>query len=144
MNPYDVFLHFIKQNRGREFKSPRKQFGGRSPMNFRIVDFNNEKLKMQFDSGTTLPLHFWRFETAIDNLNQKTFIPIGARISEDYDASSLEGILKEGYKKRTGNKTDTKTAPHIADILVLAGIAELGLAKSKLGRKVQGIRLKSN
>ena len=142
MNSYDKILNFAKISQGLKLKSPRSQFDGRRKIPFQIIDYDSEKLKIKFESGTLLPLHSWRFETAMKNLNKETFIPIGARISEDYESLSLEGFLIEEYRKQTGNLTHTKTAPHIADILVLAGIAELGWAKSEMGRKVQGIRLK--
>ena len=39
-------------------------------------------------------------------------------------------------------KGATKTAPHVADLLVLANVAELGKTKSPIsGRRVQAIRL---
>lgn len=74
--------------------------------------------------------------------DRKGFIPIGARISENYSIFSLEGILKEKAKSKYKRPADTKTAPHIVDLLTLAGITELGYAKSSTGRKVQGVRLR--
>jgi len=42
-------------------------------------------------------------------------------------------------------ETATKTAPHIADLLALAGIAEFGKVKSPIsGRRIQAIKLKGN
>ncbi len=67
---------------------------------------------------------------------------IGARISEDYPKDSLEGYLKEIAKEKNRRPTATKTAPHVVDLLVYSGIAELDRTKSSEGRKVQGVRLK--
>ena len=50
--------------------------------------------------------------------------------------------MKEIAKRKYGRRADTKTAPHIVDLLVLAGIAELDYAKSSTDRKVQGVKLK--
>ena len=71
----------------------------------------------------------------------KRVVGIGARISEDYPISSLEGHLKEKAKEKYKRTTDTKTAPHIVDLLVLGGLAELDHAISSSGRRVQGVRL---
>ncbi|SNQ62427.1 hypothetical protein [Candidatus Methanoperedens nitratireducens] len=61
-----------------------------------------------------------------------------------YLKNSLEGILKEKAKKESKKITDTKTAPHIADLLILAGLAELGYTKSSGNGKIQGIRSKAD
>lgn len=59
----------------------------------------------------------------------------------EYPRDSLEGHLKEIAKTKFGGR-DTKTAPHIVDLLVLAGIADLDYTKSSSSRKVQGVRVK--
>ncbi len=68
---------------------------------------------------------------------------IGARISENYSKESLEGHLKEIAKTKSGRPSDTKTAPHIVDLLVLANLAELDYTTSSESRKVQGVKLKN-
>lgn len=146
-NNFDNFLKFAKEKIGVEFESPRKIFGRRIfPQNFKIVeiDDNRQRIKIQFESGTPLPLEYWRFEEAITFIDKKDFVPIGARVSENYLKNSLEGTLKEKAKKDSKKITDTKTAPHIADLLILAGLAELGYTKSSGNRKIQGIRLKAD
>ncbi len=87
-------------------------------------------------------MEYWKVEEAITFIDKKDFVPIGARVSENYLKNSLEGTLKEKAKKDSNKITDTKTAPHIADLLVLADLAELGYAKSSGKRNIQGIRLK--
>lgn len=148
MEKYEKLNNFLKENIGVEFKSPRNVFQGpRLPQNFKILKVDDEKkqIKIQFESGTPLTLEYWRFEEAICFINKNEFVPIGARVSEKYSINSLEGILKETAKKKSVNKkTDTKTAPHIADLLTLANLTELGYAKSSSNRKVQGIRLKTD
>ncbi len=50
--------------------------------------------------------------------------------------------MKEIAKRKYGRRADTKTAPHIVDLLVLTGIAELDYTISSTGRKVHGVKLK--
>ena len=145
---FEILLTFMINNKGNEFESPRKIFKhGRVPQNFTIIEINESKnrIKIQFKSETVLPIEYWRLKESISFIANNDFVPIGASVSENYHINSLEGRLKEKAKNDFINKsTDTKTAPHIADLLVLSGIAEFGDAYSIKNRKVQGIRLKSN
>ena len=145
MDYFEILLAFMKNNKGKEFESPRIIFKhGRPPHNFTITYINESKIKIQFESGTVLPIEYWRLKESISFIDNNDFVPIGASVSENYQINSLEGRLKEKAKNDSNKSTDTKTAPHIADLLVLSGIAEFGYAYSINGRKVQGIRLKSN
>lgn len=144
---FGAVLNFVKSNVGVEFESPRKHVFQRKnrPQNFTILeaDDSKEHIKIKFkEKGTPLLLGYWRFKEAIESMSRENYIPIGGRINENYSKDSLEGVLKKGQKKRSKKSTATKTAPHIADLLVLGGIAELGFAKSSSGRKVQGIKLR--
>ena len=135
----------MKKSKGKEFESPRKIFNhGRIPRNFAIIDINESKnrIKIQFksESKTVLPIEYWRLKESISFIDNDDFVPIGASVSENYQINSLEGKLKEKAKSDSEKSTDTKTAPHIADLLVLSGIAEFGYAYSINGRKVHGIR----
>ncbi len=142
----DKIIDFMNRNKGIWFESPRKSFfGGRSSRAQRFkLSFNSktDKVVFEFESGTKLGIEHWRIIESIKLLENKEKVSIGARISEVYSSDSLEGHLKEIAKSMYGRTTDTKTAPHIADLLVIAGLAELDYAKSSSGRKVQGIRLK--
>ena len=144
INNFYNFIKFAKDNIEIEFESPRKEFGhSNPPQNFKIkeVDENKRRIIIEFKSGTLLPLEYWRFEEALLFIDKNEFVPIGASINEKYQKDSLEGVLKEIAKKKYHKKTDTKTAPHIADLLQLAGISELGETKSSNNRIVQGIKL---
>lgn len=147
MDYFEILLAFMKNNKGKVFESPRKIFKhGRVPQNFTIIDINEPKnrIKIQFESKTVLPIEYWRLKESISVINNNDFVSIGASVSENYQINSLEGRLKEKAKNDFKKSTDTKTAPHIADLLVLSGIAEFGKANSINGREVQGIRLKPN
>ncbi|MFO7967798.1 MAG: hypothetical protein R6U44_09405 [Archaeoglobaceae archaeon] len=141
-----LVIDFINQNKDTWFESPRKYFfGGRSSRAQKFkLSFNRktDKVIFEFESGTKLGIEQWRIIESEKLLENKGKVSIGARISEGYSSDSLEGHLKEIAKSMYGRATDTKTAPHIADLLVIAEFAELDYAKSPSGRKVQGIRLK--
>ena len=142
----ELVLDWCKSNRGRALTSPRRKFSpAKTPQDFSIVEVDDSKsqLRIQFlESGTILPLEYWRLESSMEFLAGKSdYAWIGASIGEpEYD--SLENHLKTISKKRYGRKADTKTAPHIGDLLVLAGLADYGWTKSREGRRVQGIKLR--
>lgn len=124
---------------------PRKKFfGGRSEKAKRFrLSFNpkSDKVTFDFENGAKLAIELWRICESLDFLRKHKVVEIGGRISENYSSYSLEGHLKELTKFKYGRATDTKTAPHITDLLVLVGIAELDFIKSSIGRAVQGLRL---
>jgi len=56
----------------------------------------------------------------------------------------LEWILQEHEKELYGRRAGTKTAPHVGDILVLAGVAEYDEIKNPKTRRMnRAIRLKT-
>lgn len=149
MDYFEILLAFMKKNKGKEFESPRETFGHkRTPHNFIIIDINESKnrIKIQFksESKSVLSIEYWRFKESISFIDSNDFIPIGASLSESCQINSLEGKLKEKAKSDSKKSTNTKTAPHIADLLVLSGIAEFGNAYSINGNEVDGIRKVSN
>lgn len=156
LNLFKQIIQFLESNEGNIFDSPREKLsrGRRKPMKFIIIETDNseQRVKIQFkkiqppkaSSETVLPLDYWRFELALNHLEGKNFIPIGGRLVNPPDGS-LEYVLQEEDKRIYHNEAATKTAPHIADLLVLAGVAELDKVKSPIsGRRVQAIRLKEN
>ncbi|WP_167880934.1 DUF2971 domain-containing protein [Methanococcoides sp. AM1] len=151
VNYFEILIDFLKNNIDKDFESPRRVFQRkRVPKNFKIIDLNEskQKIKLQFrsedelESGSILYIDYWRLKEAISFLNGCDFVPIGSSISENYNVNSLEGRLKEIAKTKYNKSTDTKTAPHIVDLLALSGNAELGETISDNGRKVDGVRFK--
>ncbi len=139
----DKVVDFVKRNSDIWIESPRKNFfGGKSLKAQRFKLFFNPKADrviFEFESGTKLPIEVWRIVEAIEFLKNHGLVQIGGRISEEYPRDSLEGHLKEIAKAKYGRKKDTKTAPHIADLLVLAGIAKLVIMQYRLrGEKFRG------
>jgi len=143
---FELVLDWCKSNRGKALTSPRRKFSiKKTPQDFSILEVDDSKrqLRIQFlESGTILPLEYWRIKSAIEFLAGKSdYVWIGASISEP-EGISLENHLKTISKKMYGRKADTKTAPHIGDLLVAAGLADYDWTKSREGRKIQGIRLR--
>jgi len=140
---------FMRNNLNKTLESPRTLVfkKGRQPQTFKIVEFDDAKqrIKIEFqESGTKLPLEFWRFELAIEFLFERgEFVRIGASLDAQ-DKSSLEWVLQKHEKEFYGRRAGTKTAPHVGDILVLAGVAEYGKIRNpKTRRMTQAIRLKT-
>ena len=151
VNVYDSLnqiIQFLERNRGKMLNSPREIFSrGRRkpPMRFSIIEINNseKRVKIRFEKTqpdkkeTELPLEYWRFKLTLNYLKGKHLVPIGGSLVNP-PKGSLEYILQEKGKR----KYSLKTAPHIADLLVLAGLAELDKVKSPTsGRRVQAIRM---
>ena len=138
-------LEWLKLNLGETFESPRKtKFKERIAIqDFKIVDVNEGKelVKIRFmSSGTILPLEFWRFDKALEVISKGEPVRLGTRLVAE-DPSTLEYALQEHAKKRYGRKADTKTAPHVCDILVLSGVAEYDYVKNpKTKRKNQAVK----
>ena len=118
--------------------------GEKKPLTFSIekVDEKGAILKIRFETGTILPIEFWRIQLTLNILEGRVSIPIGGRLINP-PKGSLEYVLQEEEKEFYDRKVGTKTAPHIADLLTLAGITELISTRSESGRIVQGLKLKS-
>jgi hypothetical protein len=83
---------------------------------------------------TLLLLEFWRFNKVIELVAKRDWIRLGTRPSAD-ESSTIEWKVQEHAKKLYGRKTDFKIAPHIADILVLSGIAKSLCRAPELSRR---------
>ena len=138
-------LQWLKQNKGRQFASPRGIIFGRKPQDIILEDIREDiqEIHISFSKRKTLalPLHFWMFDRALDYLRlyrEKAF-PIGAAIRPPYLKDSIEGEI---WREPRPHKTPYRVAPFILDILVLSGFAEYRYVKSlDTGRKVQGVQL---
>lgn len=135
----------MKSNLNRIFESPCKTVfkGKRVPQDFKIVEVNEEKgvVKIQFvNTGAVLPLGFWRFDKTVEVLSKGEWVRLGTRLYAD-EPSTIEWTLQEHTKKIYGRKADTKTAPHICDILVVFGIAKYGYVENPISkRKNQAVK----
>ena len=141
----ELIKSYVNSNLGKWVESPRNEaFGENKRQKYQLFQKTpGDKILFMLESGNPLYIEIWRFEEAVTFLDSsKGPVKIGARISENYPGISLEGHLIKIAKKIYNHSADTKTAPHIADLLVLANIAEFEQIVPAKGRKVQGVKLK--
>lgn len=137
-------LSWVKNNINNTFASSRKKKFGTETKDFEIIDFDNEKIRIQFDGSPyiALPLKYWMFKRTTDHLsnNRGKCVPIGARVQPPYMSGSIEeAIWKDPLPERISNY---KVAPHICDILEKSGqIRFCDAYKPKSRRKLQGATL---
>ncbi|WP_440955555.1 hypothetical protein ACSAZK_00850 [Methanosarcina sp. Mfa9] len=140
----ELIKSYVNSNSGKWVESPRnKAFGENKRQKYQLFQKTpGDKILFKLESGNPLYIEIWRFKEAVIFLDaSKGPVKIGARISENYPGISLESHLIKIAKKIYNRSSDTKTAPHIADLLVLAGIAEFKHIVPVMGRKVQGVKL---
>jgi hypothetical protein len=137
-------LAWLKDNKGKTFKSPRENRFGREVYKIKIrgIDDESESVKISFVGGTPgLPLFFWMFDRILTFIetDKGRVVRLGARVEPPFDPDTVEGeIWKEPHPTPS---TPYKVAPHICDLLVLAGLAEYQTTKNpKTDRTVQGIK----
>jgi len=141
-------LKWLKANKGRVFASPRNEVFKEKAQDFELLDIADERVKVHFSESTyqtALPLHFWMFDRALEYLlrNKGRPVRLGSKLTPPYDSDTIEGqIWKLPYP--TG-KASYKAAPHVCDILALAGLVEYLLVfNPETRRKVQGVKLLDN
>jgi len=139
-----ILLKWIKENEGKTFESPRKTVFGRNPQSFtiRYIDEKDSLVRISFSKKRTLalPLYFWMFERTIRYLekNPQITYPIGARLQPPYPKESIEGEI---WRKPAPYHSEYKAAPHVLDILALAGFVRFQYTQDRdTGRKIQGAR----
>jgi hypothetical protein len=139
-------MKLVEANTGKVFASPREVFK-RPTQGFEVVDIVGESVRIRFAGSKypALPLCFWMFDRTLKYLqeNRDRAVRLGAKIAPPYEPDTVEGqIWKNPYP--TGN-TSYKAAPHVCDILSLAGLMEYVLVlKPETLRKVQGVKLLDN
>jgi len=80
---------------------------------------------------TILPLEFWKFNKVIEIITKANgdYVRLGTSLYPD-DPSTIEWKLQEHAKTLYNRTTDTKTASHVCDLLVLSGMTEYGYARN--------------
>lgn len=146
MNPQ--LLDWLKKNVGKFMDSPRKEIFGRNPQGFiiRYIDKEEKCVRISFSKKRTLalPLYFWMFERVLNFLseNSDTTFPIGARLQPPYPKESIEGEI---WKYPKPCSSEYKAAPHILDILTIAGFTKFAYTTDReTNRRVQGARYLSS
>jgi len=137
-------LEWAKRNINKVQSSPRKKFRkGKPPQDFKIVDVNDEgkRIKIQFLGArkTVLTLEFWRFDKALELIPKKGWIRLGTSLRPQ-DERTLEYQLQKYAKRKYNRKSDTKTAPHICDILALSKLVKyISVRNPNTGRQTQAV-----
>jgi hypothetical protein len=137
-------LKCLTKKIGTKYSSPREFFGyKRKPQEFVIKEVSEEKQRvvLQFESGTNIPLGYWRFNHVINLLVKKKgeFVRIGSKIDPEKE-SSIESSLYWHAIENELSAARLRTAPFVCDLLVLCGYAEYGYKEGKRGRSVQAIK----
>jgi len=136
-------LEWLNNNQGKSFDSPRNQFFDVKTRTFDIISIKSDRVNIKFEEKIALPLLFAMFDRAISRLstNQGKPVRLGAKVNPPYDPDTLEAaIWKLPYPG--GYTNSYKVAPHICDILVLAGFVKyVEIINPLTNRKVQGAKI---
>jgi len=139
-------MKWLKANTGKVFASPREMFR-RPTQGFEVVGIVGESVRIRFAGSPypALPLYFWMFDRTLKYLqeNRGRSVRLGAKLAPQYESDTVEGqIWKRPYPTRNASY---KAAPHVCDILSLAGLVEYVLVLNpETLRKVQGAKLRDN
>jgi len=139
----DSIYKWVEGKIGTTFPSPREREFGTSTKDFQIVRIDDVKISIKFEGSKylALPLKRWMFKRTLEHLkkNEGVFVSIGARIGPPYIPNSVEEVIWEDPLPE--DISTYKVAPHICDVLELAGIVEYGPAyKPNSSRRLQGVR----
>jgi hypothetical protein len=137
-------LKWLKVNKGKVFASPRKEVFKEQTRDFELSGIADDRVSVRFVGSKypALPLYFWMFDRTLKYIheNKGRTVRLGAKLVPPYESDTVEGqIWKKPYP--TGN-TSYKAAPHVCDILVLAGLVKyFPVFNPETRRKVQGVKL---
>jgi len=126
-------LHKIKGENMRSDR-PRSQ-----PFSVVDVDEGKQHVRIRFESGTYLYLHFRVFNAVIDYLveNQNRFVRIGATNKVSKDRDTLEWVIQQ----TDDSSTHTRRAPFVCDLLQVCGFVKYGFALNpSSGRMNQAVK----
>jgi hypothetical protein len=135
----DQLLEWLKNNKGHTLESPR----GKKTYSIKITEINEElkRIKIKFVGGTpALPLFFWMFDRALAFIkaNKGSIVRLGAKVKRPFDPDTVEGKI---WEEPLLYPTPYKAAPHVCDLLVLAGLAKYQKTRNPVSRRiVQGIK----
>jgi hypothetical protein len=136
-------LEWLKNKRGHTFKSPREEAfcTETHPVNIVEIDERYGKVKIDFEGGTQgLPLFFWMIDRALKFIesNKERIVRLGAKVKRPFDPDTVEGKI---WEEPLLYPTPYKAAPHVCDLLVLAGLAKYQKTRNPVSRRiVQGIK----
>jgi len=135
-------LKWLKANEGETFESPRSEISKRRKYDLTIVHVGFDRVKIEFVGSKypAMPLYFWMFDRTLDYIRENKDRPVrlGAKLQPPYEPDTIEEQIWKGEE----GMYPYKAAPHVCDILALAGLAKYVLVDNpETNRKVQGVRL---
>jgi len=137
-------LTWLKVNEGETFESPRSKVSKRKKYDLKVVSVGSNRVNLDFarSEHQALPLYFWMFDRTLKYLeaNRGRAVRLGTKLAPPYESDTVEGQIWE--KPYPTVNTSYKAAPHVCDILALAGLVEYVLVLNpETHRKVQGVKL---
>ena len=121
-----ILLEWLNNNQDKFFSSPRNDTFGRKTRDFIITSVKADRVNIKFEEKFSLPLLFTMFDRALDCLSlvPDKSVRLGAKVNPPYEPNTLEEVIWK--KPYPGGYTNSyKVAPHICDILVLAGLQNM-------------------
>lgn len=135
-------LKWLKKHEGETFPSPRYKISKRKKHKIRIVRVGPGSVEIEFVGSPyrALPLYFWMFDRTLAYLrkNRVRAIRLGSKVQPPYEPDTIE----EQIWKDENDISPYKAAPHVCNILALAGLVEYVLVENPVtGRRVQAVKL---
>lgn len=129
---------------GKWITPPRNIEFNVNAQKYKLLKKNNGEnyLEIQFESGTKLRVHYWRFNHVIERLikSGNQYIPVGTKIDQT-DNTTIQGSLRHEAIEKGHGYANLRIASYVCDMIVLCGYAEYGYTSNqKTDRKVQGVR----
>jgi hypothetical protein len=135
-------LKWLKAHGGETFESPRSEISGRHKYDLKIIRVSFARVDIEFvgSPNRALPLYFWMFDRALDYIRENKDRPVrlGAKLQPPYEPDTVE----EQIWKDERYIHPYKAAPHVCDILALAGLVKYVLVSHRVTKRmVQGVQL---
>jgi hypothetical protein len=140
-------LKWLDANKGKVFVSPRKEVFKVKTKVFELLGVVDDRVNIRFarSNHPAMPLFFWMFDRTLLYIHQNKgrAVRLGVKLAPPYEPDTVEGqIWRKPYP--TGNAS-YKAAPHVCDILTLAGLIEyVPILKTGTRRRLQGVKLFDN
>jgi len=133
-------LDCLNKLKGERIRSDRPRA---QPFSIIEIDEGKQHLRIRFESGTLLYLHFKAFNAVIDYLVEAKdrFARIGATNQVSDDRDTVEWIIQQ----TDDSLTHTRRAPFICDLLHACGYIEYGFALNPYSDRMnQAVKWVSN
>ena len=129
-------LDCLRKIKGENIKPDRPRS---KSFNIEEIDEGSQHVRIRFESGTPLYLHFRVFNAVIEYLveNHDRFVRIGATIQTSEDRDTIEWVIQQ----TDGSLSHTRRAPFVCDLLQICGFVEYGFALNPYsGRMNQAVK----